>query len=552
MPSADVSPPSHSESEAAPLTGSRPTTSSTLLLTSPFLLLFLGVVILFPLSSSSSSSGSEVTLLQHVHAAVMGGLEASASLFNGGASDAPPPRALGPVPEFPQFAATPASLAAAHAALHSRVNASCPTFVVGALDSLAGLGHRFTNMLMVMVAATVVNATYVHPHLDEKWDTPHMQPAERFVDTFFGMGDGEWNATGVAAAYPDALSHRYNLPRVDDTRGYNGAGPFGRPGNASLWTDAVVRVWGSPCGVVYSAGNNHWLTDLKSGTKAIVAPKFAASMAVKGRAPPLVWDPRDLNIAMHHRRGDMTPTPEAWFAALLNATLLPLLHELMDWDAGVPVRFHVFSNVGSGELWNVAGEFPALSALPLLVEATPLYDGAVARIKQMAGWSSLTPTPTLQPLRPIEIIRGSGGGGVLQPNGPARGHGGRHPNISLAFHIGLAGLPALPTLYHCTQADMFVGSRSSFSEVAALISHVPLCFAQGGNKYGPGSQFPKWEYDHCGPYAVCCNGTSGECPGGARARVAALLERRGLLRRGVEAARAAPSASPYVSPPAPN
>ena len=205
-------------------------------------------------------------------------------------------------------------------------------------------------------------------------------------------------------------------------------------------------------------------------------------------------------------------------------TFLPALAELYDFESGVPVRVHVFTNLDTNSLHDVAAEHPALTSLPLHSTPFVIADAAAKRIMGMGGFKTLTPTHTPLPVQSLHWV------GL--PPGLATGPGGQLPNVSLTFHTGSSGLASLPTFYHLTQADVFVGSRSSFSEVAALVSTVPLAFSQAGNKFGPTSRAKDWVYYHCGKWEVCCDEFTGDCGEEGRRRIRALLNRRGLLRDG--------------------
>jgi hypothetical protein len=447
----------------------------------------------------------------------------------------PPPPPAGrprlsrvPVPEYPQWAALPPAPFP-----HSVVNASCPRFVrVGRYDSYAGLGHRLTNLVMTLLAAIVTNATYLHTSLDDGWTTPHLENGSTAVDAFLGLGVGEWTRERAEQAYPLAMAASHRLPVLDNNRGYNGVGPFVPNEDAARWVESVAH--GGPnggpvCGVQMVPALNVWLYDIKSGTKHILAPRFAAAMAALPAAarPPLLWDPAHLNIAVHYRKGDMEPTLEPWFAGVFNATVLPVLLDYHDLD-GVPVHVHVFTE-RPGRCGR--GVFPLLEALfgPAAPSDDERCDGnrAGGGGGAGAGGNATAPcryvdyafsaaTATLAGLR---RRRDAEPPAAAAPRscGPLRG---------ARLHVHDVGLQQ--TLYHLTHADVLLQSRSALSEMAAHMSHTTLSFAQGGNKYGPGTRFPLWTYDHCGPFNVCCDGTTGACPASGQARLLALLHRRGF------------------------
>jgi hypothetical protein len=289
--------------------------------------------------------------------------------------------------------------------------------------------------------------------------------------------------------YADVLAQyaplaRVALPRLDGYRKWRDGGPFSP-------NDAVERVWVAAaaakrerCRVLYEVPRDDWVRDPKPAIKWVFAQKWArhearvraaldardaaagaaalgttvADLEAQRAARVLLWDPRDVNVAVHLRQGDITPTRPEWHAALLRDTVLPALVPGAT-AAGAHVRVHVFFKDDDAHAATVALARPLAAA---------------------------------------------------------------YPRVNFTLHGGGA-VPALRVLWHLTRADVLLESRSAFSEYAGVLATRPLAFAARG------SRFAGDVYEQCGVAHVCCDAANATCPPGARARLEAVLKRRGML-----------------------
>ena len=442
---------------------------------------------------------------------------------------------------------------------HSVINYGCPRFVHIEYHEYAGIGHRLSNLAMAMIAARVLNATLMYDSLDY-YSIKHGNFTG--ADAFFGLRRGEHSSSEIVASYPNLTL--VALPRMDGYRSWEAGGPFSP-------NDAPYIVWGgyassrrAQCWVRFVVPRDDWVRDPKPLVKTIFAKKWTRNEAALQRAlsvshgerwtvmredglvlsdaeveqqrgwrtpiwsdmcsisatsstasrrwsvryaPPVlapshidIPPPRTLIVAVHLRVGDINPTPPAWIAAVLSQSIIRPLATLAP---SVALDIHVFcqDDIGKARL------------LPIRALATP-----------PSSSSSLTARPV----------------------------------VNVTFHFDT---PALTVFWHCTVADVFVQSRSAFSEYAALVSTRPLSFAPQGSRFvvppsknissnnkssssvsssnggsgggvGGVASVPNWAYWQCGVRNVCCDpGEGAACPSDTPHRIANLLRRRGWLER---------------------
>jgi hypothetical protein len=239
------------------------------------------------------------------------------------------------------------------------------------------------------------------------------------IDEFLGLEQGEgaldsvgWVQSGGQKEFPCSLDVAVGLPYAP---------------NRDMLTKWTLRM-GNPsdCGFVYKAPPNHWAEDHNSGTRGIMAWKFAAAAAARAAAgkrlpllPAAAWaDPAAVHIGLHFRSGDGLLVPEAVLARIVAAYVLPPLGE--ELPPGTPLALHVYTNAK-----DPAAELPALAAL----------DGT---------------------------------------------HGG-----TLTVSFSGVEVPFRDALWALSQTDIFVGSVSSFSWIVAQFSSRPAALLQQWEEGGP-------------------------------------------------------------------
>ena len=236
--------------------------------------------------------------------------------------------------------------------------------------------------------------------------------------------------------------------------------------------------------------------DSGGGVSTSVAsePSAPSSLSADGRGlegdGSAAASPPVLRIAVHLRVGDINPTSPAWMAVVLSSSVLPHVAAIAPW---LPVEIHVFAQDDVGRV--KLAPLRELAKLPVTSAMTS--EASSGGPPPPSSTSAADPPPP----PPIAVIVDGG--------------------VSVSFHFTL---PALATLWHLTQSDVFVQSRSAFSEYAALLATRPLSFAAGG------SRFKNESYWQCGVGNICCDAVSGGCPAESARRVRALLQRWGWDR----------------------
>jgi hypothetical protein len=227
---------------------------------------------------------------------------------------------------------------------HALVDKNCPRFVAALQDTGAGVGHRVREWSTGLWVARLFNLTLVHVSLDVG-GREHGSAAG--WDDFLGM---TWGENGL-----DLLEVRRRIPAIKEVL-FPRLGHWGVPNEKALSVFAPVIAENAGCNVIFLVRGDESPKDSSPLTRAALAWKFAAASALAlraGAAPPLVFDARAVNVAVHYRVGDMTPTPENVLGIITFAYVLPALRR-----AGVraPVHVHVFSD-GPRELPFFDAEF---------------------------------------------------------------------------------------------------------------------------------------------------------------------------------------------------
>lgn len=376
---------------------------------------------------------------------------------------------------------------------HTVIDESCPKFVVGYQNYAAGIGHRMSNWAMALHTAMTYNVTFAHTGFDggggrhgnyDGWDA------------WLGFTEGE---IGV-----DDVMKRPGIKKV--------ALPSG--GQQYTMNEAITKQWreiilrrdnpAEHCNVLYVTPQDEWMYDISTLTKAIMSVKFAAAMRKHKAAgekmgllpgpvhqdlmeklssepekkqiahyysvvTDLVWNPADINIAVHIRVGDQYPTPERVHAEVLRTTILPELGAAGIRGLRTSVHVHVFAEGADRDT------FPEIAA----IDASPLLAWADAAGKE----------------------RRPGDGGLVTVH--------FWPNVD-----------AMRSFYHLTIADFSILSFSSFSQWAAHLALKPLSYSQ------PSSDI----YRMCGEAVVCCF-HSGDCSFAAQYRTKQAATRLAALER---------------------
>ncbi len=337
----------------------------------------------------------------------------------------------------------------------------CKKWVSSIQNYEAGAGHRLREWATALWVATAIRP-------------PQMRVA--FAHTPVGAG------TGMHGAY-GGIDEFLGLDRGEGA--LDGAGLVQRGGQREFPCSLEVAVgapyapnrdmlskWtlrmGNPsdCGFVYRAPPNHWAEDHNTATRGITAWKFAAAAAARAAAgarlpllPAAAWaNPAAVHIGLHFRAGDGLLVPEAALARIVRAYVLPPLGE--ELPPGTPLALHVYTNAE-----DAASALPALAAL----------------------------------------------------------HGARAPHGG-EVQVSISGreVPFREALWALSQADVFVGSVSSFSWIVAQFSSRPASLLQ---KWEEGGAY-KWCLEGMG----CCD-QRGECDAQAKLLMLATAQRLGRMAR---------------------
>ena len=215
---------------------------------------------------------------------------------------------------------------------HALVDKKCPRFVAALQDTGAGVGHRVREWSTGLWVARLFNLTLVHISLDVG-GREHGSAAG--WDDFLGM---TWGENGL-----DIVEVRRRIPSVKEVL-LPRLGFWGVPNDKALSIFAPVIAENAGCNVIFVIRGDETPKDSSPLTRAILSWKFAAASATllrTGSAPPLVYDAAAVNVAVHYRVGDITPTPENVLGIITFAHVLPALRR-----AGVraPIHVHVFSD----------------------------------------------------------------------------------------------------------------------------------------------------------------------------------------------------------------
>ena len=344
---------------------------------------------------------------------------------------------------------------------HAVPAAGCKKWLASTQNYEAGAGHRLREWATALWVATAIRppqSPVAFAH------TPvgagkGMHGEYRGIDEFLGLALGEGALDG------QGLVQSGGQKEFPCSLEVAVGAPYAP--NRDMLRKWTLRM-GNPsdCGFVYKAPPNHWAEDHNTATRGILAWKFAAAARARAEAgarlpllPAAAWaDPAAVHIGLHFRAGDGLLVPEAALARIVRAYVLPPLGE--ELPPGTPLALHVYTNAK-----DPAGELPALAAL----------HGAVAA------------------------------------------HGG-----ALAVSFSGVEVPFRDALWALSQADIFVGSVSSFSWIVAQFSSRPASLLQKWEEGGP----YKWCLEGMG----CCN-QQGECDAQARLLMVATAQRLGRMAR---------------------
>ena len=322
---------------------------------------------------------------------------------------------------------------------HARTERACPRFVAAIQDTGAGTGHRMHDWSTGLWVARNFNLTLLHTSLSVG-GKEHGSAAS--WDEHLGIAWGENGMSPADAARLFPSLKQVLLPRL---------GHWGVPNAQALAVFGPAIAAHPGCDVLFFARGDEWPADTSPLTRATLAWKFAASSAALVRAasaPPLVFNASAVNVAVHFRVGDMTPTPEHVLSIITLGKVVPALRR-----AGVraPIHVHVFT------------------------------DGA----------------------RPLPFFK---------QNVAAVGDAG----LALFSH---GDLPSWPAFWHFANADIFVGSLSSFSWMAGLFSSRPFALLQHGD--------PNQLVEYCADSArsAGCCWTWADCEPSALERLDAAAKR---------------------------
>jgi hypothetical protein len=217
---------------------------------------------------------------------------------------------------------------------HALVERSCPRFVLATQDTNAGVGHRVREWSMGLWVARLFNLTLIHSSLDVG-GKEHGSYAG--WDAFLGLTWGENGLELAELRRRSSLLKEVLLPRL---------GTWGVPNAAALAIFAPAIAAHPGCGVLFILRGDETPFDTSPETRAVLGWKFSAAAAVanrkgNGARPKLIYDPRAVNVAVHFRVGDISPTAENVLGIITDGIVLPALRA-----AGVaaPIHFHVFSD----------------------------------------------------------------------------------------------------------------------------------------------------------------------------------------------------------------
>ena len=358
---------------------------------------------------------------------------------------------------------------------HMAVDPACPVFVRPRYHDYAGMGHRFSNWIMGLVAALTLNATLLHVPFDYV-SKPHGNYSG--MDAFLGVGAGEWMEADALSRWPNLTS--IDLPRLDNYAPMAKGGMFSPHSRLAIWRDKREGMT-RKCHIIFNTLADDWIYDPKPATKWVVAKKWGRNVpSLPNPLRQLQWRASDVNIAVHFRIGDMQPTKEDWHVALLNGTILPVLRAAMGSDGNAAPASDSSSNAGA----------------KIVVHVFMRSDVDHKLFKAFPG---------LAPLLADQVV----------------------------FHTA-DGMTPFQTWLHLTQADVLLQSRSAFSEYAAHVATRPLSFAADGSRFGERYQQCGVGAICCRDSLPVAGNFSSEvpmCPYDARIRLLRMLQRRGMLRQ---------------------
>jgi hypothetical protein len=113
---------------------------------------------------------------------------------------------------------------------HMVADEGCPVFILPTYHDYAGMGHRFSNLVMGLVAALTLDATLLYAPMDYR-SKPHGDYAG--LDGFLGMGAGEWSEATARARWPNLTL--IDLPRLDNYAPLARGGMFSPNSRVALW-----------------------------------------------------------------------------------------------------------------------------------------------------------------------------------------------------------------------------------------------------------------------------------------------------------------------------
>lgn len=115
---------------------------------------------------------------------------------------------------------------------HMVADEGCPVFVLPSYHDYAGMGHRFSNYVMGLIAALTLDATMLFVPMDYR-SKPHGDYAG--LDAFLGVGAGEWTEAAARARWPNLTV--VDLPRMDNYAPMARGGMFSPNSRVSLWLE---------------------------------------------------------------------------------------------------------------------------------------------------------------------------------------------------------------------------------------------------------------------------------------------------------------------------
>jgi len=202
------------------------------------------------------------------------------------------------------------------------------------------MSHRFSNYVMALIAAQVLDVALLAAPFDYR-SSQHGNYSG--MDAFFGVSAGEWSEAEAMARWPNLT--RIDLPRLDNWARYELGGMFSPASRTSVWPQKRASLT-RKCHIIFNVLPDDWLTDPKPATKWLLAKKWARHVPSLPLAlRTLAFRAADVNIAVHFRTGDMTPTTEAWHVEVLARTVLPALADAV--AEGTRLVVHIFLQVGA-------------------------------------------------------------------------------------------------------------------------------------------------------------------------------------------------------------